>query len=108
MGRALVGAIVSASNWAACPRCQAQAKAAAREQREKIHAAHDTMTHEDFEAALAQVPLPHPGKYETFREDYYIHGAETGTVTVSYGGSCETCGLALSFEHEHPIPGLAE
>jgi hypothetical protein len=45
---------------------------------------------------------------ETFREDYEIYGAETGTVKVYYGGSCENCGLTLNFEHEHEIPGVSE
>ena len=39
-----------------------------------------------------------------FREDYEIYGAETGTVTVSYHGECQRCGLKLVFESTHPIP----
>lgn len=41
----------------------------------------------------------------TFREDYEIYGAETGTVTVSYRGECQRCNLLLEFETTHPIPG---
>jgi hypothetical protein len=43
----------------------------------------------------------------TFREDYEIYGAETGTVTVSYSGECTECHLKLSFTEDHPIPGVA-
>jgi len=44
----------------------------------------------------------------TFREDYEIYGASDGTVKVDYGGSCTECGLSLSFNHEHEIPGVTE
>lgn len=39
----------------------------------------------------------------TFREDYEFYGAETGTITVSYSGSCSVCRLSVSFEEEHPF-----
>jgi hypothetical protein len=31
----------------------------------------------------------------------------TRTVTVSYGGECEVCGLSLSFTEQKPIPGVS-
>jgi len=43
---------------------------------------------------------------ESFREDYEIYGADEGTVTVSYSGSCTKCRLSLSFEDDHPIEGV--
>jgi hypothetical protein len=61
-----------------------------------------------FDADRAAIQPVHPENYETFREDYEITGAATGTVTVSYGAGCEVCGLNLDFTHVHPIPGLDE
>jgi hypothetical protein len=45
---------------------------------------------------------------DTFREDYEIYGAEDGTVTVTYSGSCQSCGLSLSFRDDREIPGVTE
>lgn len=61
---------------------------------------------EEFDAARADLELAkregiREEHDETFREDYEIYGAQTGTVKVRYKGGCEVCGLSLSFEHEH-------
>lgn len=94
---------MSASSYAACPRCTARAAARAQE---LLDAAADAYgiagpgEYADMVAAASAAALP--GR--TFREDYAVYGAETGTVTVSYGGSCEECGLALNFTSQHPIP----
>jgi hypothetical protein len=87
---------MSASNWARCPRCTARAKKKA-----------DVAVAALAEAGLDDGTFTVTGRTSeaTFREDYEIYGAETGTVKVYYGGSCETCGLSLRFEHEHEIPG---
>lgn len=42
----------------------------------------------------------------TFREDYEFYGADEGTVTVDYSGSCQKCGLETHFDHEHKIEGV--
>jgi len=65
---------VSASNWTWCPGCQAEEAVRATAHR------------------------------ATFREDYQIYGAETGTVTVEYLGECHSCGLTLEFKDQRAIP----
>ena len=94
---------MSASNWAVCPRCVIRAT---RDHDQRLGAVMDTygtVPVEDFDRARSQIEEVHPQDYATFREDYEIYGAATGVVTVSYGGSCSTCGLSLSFKHEHPL-----
>lgn len=101
---------MSASNWARCPRCKARALAAAQKRAAELQASYGNVSPEEYSAALtALTTLPNPARLpETFREDYEITGAETGVVKVSYGGSCETCGLSLTFDSEHEIPGVDE
>jgi hypothetical protein len=60
----------------------------------------------EFDQARAAVEPVREADYATFREDYEIVGARTGVVTVAYSGSCATCGLALHFSEEKPIPGV--
>lgn len=97
---------MSASSYAACPRCTARAAARAQELLDAAADAYGKVGPSEYadmvSAASAAAVLP--GNVETFREDYAVYGAETGTVTVSYGGSCEKCGLSLSFTSQHPIP----
>lgn len=45
---------------------------------------------------------------ETFREDYEIFGAETGTISVCYSGHCDKCGLTLAINEKREIPGWDE
>jgi hypothetical protein len=60
---------MSADNWAICPKCLADAKAAADKERAEVYAKY--------------------GK---------VYGAEEGTVHFSYSGYCETCRLGLNFQ----------
>lgn len=59
---------MSASNWDTCPRCR---------------------------RADPDAPIE---THRTFREDYEIHGAETGNVRAVYGGRCTSCDLHTSFD----------
>lgn len=43
---------------------------------------------------------PACGSIRTFREDWDIYGADTGTVTISYRGGCAQCGVTCEFEHD--------
>jgi hypothetical protein len=62
----------------------------------------------EFDQARAAVEPVREADYATFREDYEIHGAETGTVEVGYAGECDTCGLSLDFHDKHEIPGASD
>jgi hypothetical protein len=101
---------MSADNWANCPRCQKALDGTVdilsrrlADEYGKIPVAAYT----DLQNQLAEAAVKAKAGSQTFREDYEIYGAATGTVTVSYGGHCKVCGLDLGFEDEHPIEGLA-
>jgi len=98
---------MSADNWAQCPRCAAVATAQFKARDAAIQASYGVVPVHEFDtarAALAADMAAFDKREPTFREDYGIFGAETGTVTVSYGGCCEVCGLSLDFSEQHPIP----
>lgn len=98
---------MSADNWAKCPRCTTVATAKFEAREAAIQATYGVAPVDEFDAArrtLANDRAAFEHSAPTFREDYEIYGAETGVVTVSYGGSCTECGLELSFTEQHPIP----
>lgn len=100
---------MSADNWAQCPRCTARAEAKFRARTAAIGASYGKVTVEEFDAArklLASDMAAFENRRPTFREDYEFYGAESGTVTARYGGSCDECGLELHFSEDHPIPGV--
>jgi hypothetical protein len=98
---------MSADNWAQCPRCTTNARAALEQREMKVHEAYGTVSVEEFDRLRWSMQEEH-GAFEkreaTFREDYEIYGAEDGVVTVRYSGACTECGLTLKFKDEHPIP----
>jgi hypothetical protein len=98
---------VSADNWAQCPRCTARATKQLEKRESEVQALYGTVSMEAFDEArkvLADAKAAFERRRPTFREDYRIDGAETGTVTVKYGGECRVCRLGLKFTTEHPIP----
>lgn len=98
---------MSASNWAQCPRCTVRGQLKLRARDAEIQASYGVVPVEDFDEArraLAADTAAFEKRHPTFREDYEIYGAETGSIKVSYGGSCTHCGLSLSFDHDHLIP----
>lgn len=97
---------MSASNWATCPRCLARAKKAEAGQLAAVMATYGKVPVEEFDQARAAIEPVREVDFATFREDCEIFGARTGTVTVSYGGSCGTCGLSLEFRDARPIEGV--
>lgn len=101
---------MSASNYAACPRCTARAAKKVAELYEAAQDAYGKIPAAEYAAKVTEAnkAATLPGNVYTFAEYYEIYGAADGTVVVDYGGSCETCGLSLSFKDEHPIPGVAD
>lgn len=98
---------MSADNWAHCPRCTAREEKRLARREAEVQALYGTVPVEEFDKArtdLAAERTKFAARPATFREDYEIHGAESGTVTVGYHGECMDCGLDLSFQDEHPIP----
>jgi hypothetical protein len=97
---------VSASNWAKCPRCQRALDGTVKTLAKRLEDAYGTLTAVEYlelRDRLAEATAHAARGHATFREDYEITGAETGTVTVSYGGSCMECGLSLSFDEKHEM-----
>lgn len=99
---------MSADNWAVCPRCLQRAKKREADRLAEVMASYGKVSVAEFDAARAAVEPVREQDFTTFREDYEISGAKTGTVTVSYSGNCDRCGLSLSFEESRAIPGLDE
>jgi len=97
---------MSADNWALCPRCTDQLERDVVDAERAEIAADDannlTAWREAHERTVEARLALHAAK-STFREDYEIYGADDGTVIVTYGGECQTCGLDLEFRHEHPL-----
>lgn len=99
---------MSASNWAKCPRCQRALDGTVTALAKRLVDAYGNVPvaeYTELQNKLAEATVHAHRGHATFREDYWISGAETGTVTVSYGGSCTECGLSLSFDDKHEIPG---
>lgn len=96
---------MSASNWAKCPRCAHHHEQEAERLKRQAEAAYGKVPRADWQALDEKAHTASgPFTDTTLREDYEIFGAETGTVKVAYGASCEVCGLTVSFNHEHALP----
>lgn len=91
-----VAAVKAADDWAICPRCLSDAKAAALRKYQEVMALYGTIPVEDFDAKRAELKDPDPEDFRTFREDYEFFGAERGEVTADYEGVCSKCNLNVS------------
>ena len=99
---------MSASNWAKCPRCQRALDGTVETLTRRIADAYGNVPaaeYQELQDRLAEAFVRAEAGSCTFREDYEIYGAATGTVHVDYSGLCSECGLTLSFGETHPIPG---
>lgn len=95
---------MGADNWTTCPRCAKHRETELRAVREDISVQYGRITLGEFDTLremLAEIRSAELAK--TFREDYEITGAGSGTVTVHYSGLCTACGLDTSFKYEHKI-----
>jgi hypothetical protein len=95
---------MSADNWAACPRCLTDAETEAAKRVRDVADAYGKVPEDEYMAMLAEVNSASVAQPpEDFREDYEIYGAETGTLTITYGGECQKCFLKLNYKHEIPF-----
>lgn len=94
---------MGADNWAICPRCLRRARKEHDERVAAVAALYGKVPVEEFDAERAALGDVDPEDFRTYREDYEFYGAESGEVTASYGGVCETCDLRLDFKHTHPL-----
>lgn len=100
---------MSADNWAKCPRCQKALDGTVETLSRRIAAGYGNVPaaeYQELQNRLVEAAVKAKNGSQTFREDYEIYGAATGTVTVSYSGHCGECGLDLSFIDNRPIPGV--
>jgi hypothetical protein len=99
---------MSADNWARCPRCAARRTVELERERAKVSELYGKVPVEQFDAARRAFDTAIADEQRaighTFREDYEIFGADTGTVTVRYSGNCRMCSLTLNFIQDYPIP----
>ena len=106
---------MSADNWTTCKHCKDTRRAdhdfATADLRKRIADDYGKVPLEEWEEARRQLADLEAGiaffekseaNYFTFREDWEIDGAETGTVTVTYWGRCSVCGYGVKFTHEQP------
>lgn len=93
---------MSADNWSVCPRCRDRAKAEKIARAQAAVDAYGKVSAEEYAALVERSTEPLEPK-ETFREDYEFYGASGGTVTASYSGHCDVCGLGVDFQYEHPF-----
>jgi hypothetical protein len=101
--------LVSADNWARCPRCAREWEAQHAARQAEVAESYGKVSVEEFDQARADLKadrMAFNDQEPTFREDYEFSGAEEGVVTVSYRGQCTKCGLSLKIAEDHPIPGL--
>lgn len=101
---------MSADNWTTCHGCDLAAQQEVEKQRSIIADKYGTVKYAEYERVRSEAEkniewILRQSRGETFREDYEIHGADEGTVHVSYSGKCTECGYGISFETEHPIGG---
>ena len=98
---------MSADNWTQCPRCTFRGNQRLEARAAEVKALYGTVSVQDFDEArkaLESERTKFGSRPANFREDYEFYGAKDGTVTVSYSGGCEDCGLSLHLHEEHPIP----
>lgn len=98
---------MSADNWTVCPRCQARRNRELRDMDQEIAESYRQVPLDEYMQMQAERDVMREETLlRTFREDYEFYGADEGTVTVDYSGSCQKCGLETHFDHEHKIEGV--
>jgi hypothetical protein len=108
---------MGADNWALCPRCAKQRLDTAREILSAAEKARDEAYGKvdqqefirldravtDAEAAKQALLDDHDRtEFRTLRENYEV-GVFDSELFISYSGGCQTCGLAVKFQHEEPV-----
>lgn len=92
---------MSADNWAVCPRCLHEAGQRLEALQEHVRAQYGKVPMEEWdEISTALTEEVDEEKYQTFREDYEIFGAETGVLQIRYKGRCTFCGLGTEVKEQ--------
>lgn len=90
---------MSADNWALCPRCVDNANTNQQELQSRVIEEYGKLPLTEWEnlRKLANAGVDKE-VFTTFREDYEIYGADTGTITINYSGTCTICGLSVQYD----------
>lgn len=94
---------MSAANWDICPVCKARAEEEWAQRVAEHAASYGVVDARTFTTTATPLESGMPRPERTFREDYEIYGASSGTVMVSYSGSCTKCGLSIDFKEPHRL-----
>lgn len=93
---------MSANNWRACPACMTIGEAKKAEMIREAEAQYGKIPATEYRALISEAEastVDEPD--ETFREDWEIGllGSQP-VLVVSYGGSCDECGLTIEFNQK--------
>jgi hypothetical protein len=89
---------MSADNWAVCPKCRRIAEAKKITAKKHAAAVYGYVSQDTYQKFVAKSELP-IDNCKTLREDYSI-GVRDGAFSVSYFGSCKTCGFTFEYKTE--------
>ena len=91
---------MSATNWAYCPKCEANNKTEHKRKVEEWKESYGKISAEDYDANR---PADEPPKLEeTLREDYELWITDDLRFRMYYSASCESCGFAFRTEQDQP------
>lgn len=102
---------MSANNWRTCLKCEALHNEEIETFSAQVEDAYGKIPVADWDALRGTLSaMQNESRSETFREDYELGVWSDGTFSVSYSGSCDTCGFKYryQFEDEEPLKAASE
>lgn len=93
---------MSVINWSNCPRCARLAGEEHEQQKIAADVSYSKVPRDEFLELQAVANLEPRIPSETLREDYEFWYIDAG-LRISYSGTCQDCGLEISFEHTEPM-----
>lgn len=97
---------MSADNHSACPFCTKRCTEERDRLQERADLEYGQISRAEYAQLVRDIEAVEDEIEEldySFAEYYEIYGADTGTVTIDYGGSCRKCGASASFKQEVEI-----
>ncbi len=111
---------MSADAYSVCPRCTFRRKALVKQAQSELTAAYGHVSMEEYQVLQdrltelerqveeAENNTSEYGDVCTLRENYEIYGAESGSLTIEYGGHCSVCNLTLTVKQDIPFEGIED
>jgi hypothetical protein len=91
---------MGAERWSICPKCLAAEVERVEAEERRVAALYGTVPLEEYEAERDKLEPVVGESFATFREDWEFTRPDSGTISVSYGGGCRTCGLGVTLTAE--------